>query len=129
MQKFGSSIFELIVQTSTNLPPDVRAAMGAAMAAEAPDSRVGSALDIIAVNIDMAKNCEGPICQDTGTPTFEIQAPIGANQIVMARQIEEAIAEATKAGKLRPNSVDPVARRQKWTLSRRSSLRPSWPVF
>lgn len=101
-------MFDLIVRTSTNLPPDIRAAMSAAMATEVPDSRVGSALDIIAVNIDMAKNCEGPICQDTGTPTFEIQVPVGANQIILEKQIQEAIVEATTAGKLRPNSVDPV---------------------
>jgi fumarate hydratase class I len=41
-------------------------------------------------------------------PTFEIKAPVGANQIVMRRQIREAIAEATRRGKLRPNSVDSI---------------------
>ena len=39
-------------------------------------------------------------------PTFEIHCPVGANQIVMKNEIREAIAEATKNGKLRPNSVD-----------------------
>ena len=39
-------------------------------------------------------------------PTFEVKTPVGANQIWMKQQIKEAIAEATKRGKLRPNSVD-----------------------
>jgi fumarate hydratase, class I len=131
MESFKSSIYELIVQTSTNLPSDVRVAMAAAMGTEAAamgteaaGSRVGSALDIIAVNIDMAKNCEGPICQDTGTPTFEILAPVGANQLLMGKQIEEAIADATKAGKLRPNSVDPVGGKNSG-----NNLGPGMPVI
>ena len=39
-------------------------------------------------------------------PTFEVKTPVGANQIVMKKQIREAVAEATRRGKLRPNSVD-----------------------
>src|SRR5439155_7926907 len=64
------------------------------------------ALNVIATNIDMACDTEGPICQDTGWPTFEVHTPVGANQIEMKREIQEATAEATKRGKLRPNSVD-----------------------
>ena len=68
----------------------------------------GTALAVIATNIDMACDTEGPICQDTGMPTFEIKTPVGANQIVMKQEIREAIAEATRRGKLRPNSVDSI---------------------
>ena len=39
-------------------------------------------------------------------PTFEVKAPVGANQITMKKQIRDAVAEATRRGKLRPNSVD-----------------------
>src|SRR5207344_2211568 len=49
---------------------------------------------------------EGAICQDTGMPTFEVKTPVGANQIWMKKQIKDAIVEATRRGKLRPNSVD-----------------------
>jgi fumarate hydratase class I len=98
----------LITRTSTDLPPDVRKAMGMALATEAPATRAGQALTIIAQNIDQAAGCEGPICQDTGMPTFEIKVPVGANQIWMKQQIQAAIAEATKRGKLRPNSVDSI---------------------
>src|SRR3712207_7494492 len=46
-------------------------------------SRAGQAITIIAQNIDQAAACEGPICQDTGMPTFEVKVPVGANQIWM----------------------------------------------
>ena len=105
---FFESVVDLITRTSTDLPPDVRAAMSQALATEAPATRAGQAVTIIAQNIDQAASCEGPICQDTGMPTFEVKVPLGANQIWMRRQIREAVAEATKRGKLRPNSVDSI---------------------
>jgi fumarate hydratase, class I len=105
---FLDSVVELITRTSTDLPPDVRAAMGMAVGAEQPETRAGQALTIIAQNIDQAASCEGPICQDTGMPTFEIKVPVGANQIWLRGQIRAAVAEATRRGKLRPNSVDSI---------------------
>src|SRR5882762_9060478 len=59
LPSFFTSVLELIVKTSTELPPDVR-------------------------------------------------VPVGANQIWMRQQIREAVAEATRRGKLRPNSVDSI---------------------
>src|SRR6187399_279890 len=108
LQGFFDSLVQLITKTSTDLPPDVRAAMAAALATEERATRAGQALTIIAQNIDQAESCDGPICQDTGMPTFEIKVPVGANQIWMKQQVRAAIAEATKRGKLRPNSVDSI---------------------
>lgn len=105
---FFDSMVSLITQTATNLPPDVRAAMKRAAEAETAGSRAGQALAIIAENIDEASSCEGPICQDTGMPTFEVHVPVGVNQIVMRKQIRDAVAEATRRGKLRSNSVDSI---------------------
>src|ERR1700752_4128454 len=106
MQFLEESLIELITQTSTNLPPDVRAAMGAAVCGETPGTQSSQALNIIASNIDMAAEDEGPICQDTGMPTFDVHTPVGVNQIALRKAIRAAVAEATKRGKLRPNSVD-----------------------
>ncbi len=106
MNQFKESILNLVTETATNLPPDVRRAMQQAMHVETPGTQSALALQTIAVNIDMACDNTAPICQDTGMPTFEIKTPIGANQIAMKKLIHEAIAEATKMGKLRPNSVD-----------------------
>src|SRR5579863_1324271 len=100
------SLIELITETSTNLPPDVRAAMGEALGSEVPGTQSAQALGIIASNIDMAQQDEGPICQDTGMPTFVVHTPVGVSQIEVKRAIREAVAEATRRGKLRPNSVD-----------------------
>jgi fumarate hydratase class I len=105
---FHDSMVRLIARTSTDLPPDVRTAMGLALKTEEPATRAGQALTIIAQNIDQAESCEGPICQDTGMPTFEVKVPVGANQIWMKAQIRSAVAEATRRGKLRPNSVDSI---------------------
>ncbi len=105
MNAFRESILQLITHTSTNLPPDVRRAMAKMMEQE-EGGRSMQALNVIATNIDMACDNEGPICQDTGWPTFEIKTPVGANQIGMKKEIREAVAEATKRGKLRTNSVD-----------------------
>jgi fumarate hydratase, class I len=106
MQFLKSSLLELITETSTNLPPDIRAAMAKAGLTETPGTQAAQALAIIATNIDMAAEGEDPICQDTGMPTFFIRTPVGVNQIEIRRAACEAIAEATRRGKLRPNSVD-----------------------
>ena len=106
MTEFKNSMLALITETSTNLPPDVRRAIATAMKNEEQDTRASLALDTIALNIDMACDTQAPICQDTGMPTFEIQTPVGANQIVMQRDIRAAIVEATTKGILRPNAVD-----------------------
>jgi fumarate hydratase, class I len=106
MQFLEESLIELITQTSTNLPPDVRQAMGIAIGAETPGTQSSQALNIIASNIDMAQEDEGPICQDTGMPTFVVHTPVGVSQIAVKKAIRNAVAEATKRGKLRPNSVD-----------------------
>ena len=46
MEFLASSLLELIVQTSTNLPPDVRAAMAATAATETPGTQSAQALGV-----------------------------------------------------------------------------------
>jgi fumarate hydratase class I len=108
LPSFFDSMVSLIVRTSTDLPPDVRAAMAVARAQEPAGTQSSQALAIIAQNIDLAADDEGAICQDTGMPTFEVRTPVGANQIAMKKEIRRAIADATGRGKLRPNSVDSI---------------------
>jgi fumarate hydratase class I len=124
MQFLKESLLELIIQTSTNLPPDVRQAMAWALKTEQPTTQAGQALSIIGQNIDMAYEGEGPICQDTGMPTFEIKTPVGVSQLALRRQILEAVAEATKRGKLRPNSVDSITGKNSG-----NNLGPGTPVI
>src|SRR5579862_9818027 len=102
MQFLHESLVELITQTATNLPPDVRQAMGIAIASETPHTQSAQALSVIANNIDMASDDSGPICQDTGMPTFDVHTPVGVNQIALRKAVQTAVAEATRRGKLRP---------------------------
>jgi fumarate hydratase, class I len=124
MHAFLDSLIALVTRTSTELPPDVRRAMKGAMGMEPPHTSAGQGFAIIADNIDQASDDEGAICQDTGMPTFEVKAPVGANQIWMAEQIRAAVAEATRLGKLRPNSVDSITGRNSG-----DNLGPGTPVI
>ncbi|WP_124727016.1 fumarate hydratase [Staphylospora marina] len=106
MNAFKESILRLIIETSTKLPPDAKAAIQAAKLREDAGTQAAIALATISDNIRMAEENISPLCQDTGMLTFKIKVPVGANQIEMTRDIREAVAEATRLGKLRPNSVD-----------------------
>jgi fumarate hydratase, class I len=106
IQTFEESMYKLIVETSTNLPKDVRRAIKAAKERENAGTRAAMSLATITNNIKMADENVSPICQDTGLPTFKIKTPVGVNQLEMKEAIKNAIVRATKDGKLRPNSVD-----------------------
>lgn len=123
MQQFRESVLELITQTSTNLPSDVRALMKKASEMETSANSM-IALSTINQNIDMACDNESPICQDTGMPTFKIKTPVGVNQIEMKKDILWAVEEATKLGKLRPNSVNSLTGKNSG-----NNLGPGVPVF
>ncbi|WP_050614019.1 fumarate hydratase [Bacillus testis] len=106
MEKLQESMYQLIVETSTNLPKDVRRALQKAKQKEIAGTRSAMSLATISENIQMADEAISPICQDTGLPTFKIKTPIGVNQLEIKEAIYKAIVQATKDGKLRPNAVD-----------------------
>jgi len=124
MLMLENSLLELITMTSTSLPPDVRAVMAHALRDETPNTQASQALNIIATNIDMAQDDEGPICQDTGMPTFIVHTPVDVNQMVIKQAIRAMVAEATKRGKLRPNSVDSITGKNSG-----NNLGPGTPVI
>ncbi|KAB7672541.1 fumarate hydratase [Bacillus sp. B1-b2] len=106
VENLKKSIYELIVETSTNLPKDVRRAIAKATQSENAGTRSAMSLATITQNINMADTQVSPICQDTGLPTFKIKTPIGVNQLEIKAAIYDCMVLATKNGKLRPNSVD-----------------------
>jgi len=63
MQFLIESLIELITQTSTNLRRMCAEAMKTALGTETPNTQASQALNIIASNIDMASEDEGPICR------------------------------------------------------------------
>jgi len=106
IEKFQESMYQLVVETSTKLPKDVRRAVKAAKEKENAGTRAAMSLATITNNIKMADDQVSPICQDTGLPTFKIKTPVAVNQLELKAAIKKAIVQATNDGKLRPNAVD-----------------------
>ncbi len=106
VQTLEKSLYNLITETSTNLPKDVRRAIKKAKDAENAGTRAAMSLDTIANNIIMAEDNVSPICQDTGLPTFKVYTPVGVNQLEIKAAIKKAINDTSADAKLRPNAVD-----------------------
>ncbi|MCS6842726.1 MAG: fumarate hydratase [Caldilineales bacterium] len=109
MQDLTEAIVELIRRTSTDLPADVEQALREAREREAPGSAAQGALDTILLNTEMSRRLSRPICQDTGTPIFEVYYPEGWSTRKLAEQIRRAVAIATERAYLRPNAVDAIS--------------------
>jgi len=97
---------ELVRRAATILPDDMQQALAKGKANEEPGSAAEGALDTILKNVELAREHSTPICQDTGTPIFEIYYPLGVSTRKLADQIREAVAIATEQTYLRPNAVD-----------------------
>ncbi len=108
MDNFEQSMYELIVRTSTLLPPDVKKILAEGRSRELVGTQASAALTTIARNVDMAAASTAPICQDTGMPTFELHVPMTVDQSAMEEAIGNALSRATKEGTLRPNSVHSI---------------------
>ncbi len=106
MLDLTEKILELLRLTSTDLPPDVEAALHKAMQQEEPGSAARGALETILENVELSRKNSTPICQDTGTPIFYVYHPAGWSTQALRRQIEAAVVQATQKSYLRPNSVD-----------------------
>ncbi len=109
MQDLTSEILELIRRTSTDLPPDVEKELHAAYEREAPGSAARGAFETIIKNVELSRKNSSPICQDTGTPIFNLKTPQGWSTLNLKQQIRSAVAEATRKSYLRPNAVDAVS--------------------
>lgn len=100
------ALVELIRRAATDLPADMEQALTKAKGEEEPGSAAEGALDTILLNVQMARQHSTPICQDTGTPIFEVYYPLGISTRILAEQIREAASRATKEAYLRPNAVN-----------------------
>lgn len=97
---------ELVRRAATRLPTDMENALSAAKKHEDQGSAAEGALDTILLNVEMAREHSTPICQDTGTPIFEVYFPLGISTRTIAEQIRRAVGIATENSYLRPNAVD-----------------------
>jgi fumarate hydratase class I len=106
MQDLTEAILELVRRTSTDLPADVEASLVRAVEQEEPGSAARGALETILKNVEISRQNSTPICQDTGTPIFYVTHPAGWSTRGLRKQIEQAVAQATRRSYLRPNSVN-----------------------
>lgn len=106
MQNLTDAFVELIRRAATLLPADMEKALREAKNHEETGSAAEGALNSIIQNVEMARSQSTPICQDTGTPIFEIHYPVGVSTRQLEAQIRSACAIATERSYLRPNAVD-----------------------
>ncbi len=97
---------ELVRRAATILPADMENALSEAKEQEAEGSAAEGAMNTILLNVNMAREHSTPICQDTGTPIFEVFYPLGISTRKLADQIRKAVGIATEHSYLRPNAVD-----------------------
>lgn len=124
MRALADSLLELIRRTSAEIPDDVRRAILRSLEDEKKGTIAASALKIIERNIQLAKQKSQPICQDTGSILFYVDAPVGFDQIAFSEVARSAVTLATKKGFLRQNSVDSLTGKNDGT-----NVGPGAPAF
>ena len=99
-------LLSLVVKTSIDLPHDVETALERALTLSENGSGEASALRTMLSNASMAREKRMPICQDTGTLMFVVEASSTLKRNVFQEAAEWAVAEATRLGVLRQNCVN-----------------------
>ncbi len=109
------AVLNAIEVAVTRVPRDVFEAIKS-FAQRETNPRARRILSTIIEAIRVAAREGTPLCQDTGYPTFIVR--IGNRfpaKALALRAIKRAVAEATKRGILRPNTVDPITNRNTGT--------------
>jgi fumarate hydratase class I len=109
MRDLTKEILELIRRTSTDLPADVEKRLRQAVEQEEPGSAARGAFETILKNVELSRKNSTPVCQDTGTPIFNVKVPAGWSTLELKKQIRTALAEATRKAFMRPNAVDAIS--------------------
>jgi fumarate hydratase class I len=102
------ALYELIATASCVLPDDVAAALRTAHGAAPPGSREAGQLAAILDNARLAGELRRPLCQDTGSLTFQIAASASLDRAAFTAAVHQAVRRATGDGLLRANAVCPV---------------------
>ena len=121
--RWVKNILELIRRTSTDLPADVEAAIRRALQREKRGSRAAWVFNTILENVALARKKNVPLCQDTGTLVFHFGVPVGFDTNAFMASTRDAVAEATRKGFLRQNTVDSIT-----GASFETNIAPASPV-
>ena len=119
-----ASLLELVRRTSCDLPQDVDTALARALTREEQGTTARYALEVVRKNIEIAREKNLPICQDTGTILFFVTGPKGLDQRAFRKAGDAAVKLATERGYLRQNSVDSLTGKNSGT-----NLGPGSPVY
>jgi len=104
-------LIDAVHRAVTDLPQDVEAALERARAAE-PCGRAAAELTSILANVNVARTRRVPMCQDTGTLTFFVDAGTKSPFLArLPRMIADAAAAAALRIPLRANTVHPITGR------------------
>jgi len=123
-RQLQENLLELIRRTSAELPADVVRAVHKGLRREKKGSNGRYALEVIRDNIIMAKEKSQPLCQDTGVIICYADLPGWCPENTFRKAFEKAVAQATKVGYLRQNSVDSLTGRNSG-----NNLGPGSPSF
>ncbi len=107
-----NTVIELLRDSSTKLPLDVKNALEKAY--EVEEGPAKAQLEAILKNIKMAEDTSTPMCQDTGIHIFFVKiGDVGNPKLEkkLASIIIDGVREATKTVPLRPNAVHPLTRK------------------
>ncbi|HNR44456.1 MAG TPA: fumarate hydratase [Methanofastidiosum sp.] len=107
-----NTVIELLKDSSTKLPLDVKNALEKAY--EIEEGPAKAQLEAILKNIKMAEETSTPMCQDTGIHIFFVKiGDVGNPKLEkkLAGIIVDGVREATKTVPLRPNAVHPLTRK------------------
>ncbi len=106
-QSVEDGIVELIRQAETTLPQDVIEALEKAV--EQEEGVAKTQLETILKNINVARETNRPICQDTGVQTFFIEAGVKFPYLLEVKNwIYNAVKRSTSEIPIRPNTVDSI---------------------
>jgi fumarate hydratase subunit alpha len=100
-------VVNLLKAANTKLPRDIGWALEAAAGWEA-DPLARTQLGAIMDNVKKAEVLGRPMCQDTGIPTFYVRGRFDSS---VGDEIAKGLKRATETIPLRPNTVDPLTRK------------------
>jgi len=100
-------VVNLLKAANTKLPSDIGWALEAAAGWES-DPTARTQLGAIMDNVKKAEFLGRPMCQDTGIPTFYVRGKFDAS---ISNEITKGLKRATETIPLRPNTVDPLTRK------------------
>lgn len=113
-------VVNLLRLANTRLPMDIGWALESAAGWES--SEVASTqLGAIMENVKKAEHLGLPMCQDTGIPVFYVKGKFDSS---IAKEISEGVRRATTEIPLRPNTVDPISRKNQG-----DNLGPGMPII